>query len=328
MPKRSPVEQLDQAIEMILAAPHQPMVQLSARDTEGLAKIAEILRDMPRPDFKEALKLSLLETKPMKETLLIAKPATPSFVRPGVNNIVPYIVVDGAEEFIGFLESAFAGVERICVPRADGSIMHAEMGIGNSAIELAEASQEHPPRPCTIHLYVESADATYARAVRAGAVSVYAVADQPWGDRQGCVRDRFGNVWYIAMPNGWEPGPEGLRSVQPFLHLHNATTMIPFLQDAFGAEVLGIAKSEEGKLLHSTVKIGIATLEVNEAHGEAQPRPCYLHVYVPDADALYAQALKAGGIAVEPPSDKPYGERSAAVRDPFGNTWYVATYLG
>jgi PhnB protein len=327
MPKRSPAEQFDQEVEAVLAAPRNATLRpYSKADT--LAKIVEALRDLPRPDFKQALKLDLLRKEFMNENSTLAQPATPSFVRPGINNIVPYILVNGAESFIEFLTKAFEGTERLRMPKPDGSIMHAEVGIGNSAIELSEADAQHLPQPCTVHLYVDSADATYERALQAGAASVYPVADQPWGDRQGCVRDRFGNVWYIAMPNGWKPGPEGLRSVQPFLHLHHASTMIPFLQHAFSAEVLGIAKSDAGELLHSTVKIGIATLEVNEAHGEAQPRPCLLHVYVPDADALYAQALSAGAISVEPPATKPYGERSAAVEDPFGNTWYLATYLG
>jgi PhnB protein len=104
--------------------------------------------------------------------------------------------------------------------------------------------------------------------------------------------------------------------------------MIPFLQEAFGAEALGVAKSPEGAVLHGTIKIGTNTLELDEAHGEFQPMPCHLHVYVPDADAQYDRALRAGATSVEAPSDKPYGERSAGVKDPWGNTWYLATYRG
>ncbi len=330
MPKRSSATQLDQAMEaMLRSRGTQP--ESRAGDLNQLMAIAGMLRDMPRPDFKAALKSDLQRSTSVKEA--IAPPLAPpvakrTFVGPGFNNIAPYILVNGAASFIEFLKSAFHGVERIRVPKPDGSVMHAEVGIGNSVIELADANEQHPPRPAVVHLYVDSADATYARALQAGAQSVYPVADQPWGDRQGCVKDLFGNIWYVAMPNGWVPGPAGLRSVQPFLHLRDAHKIIPFLESAFGAEVLGIAKSPEGKLLHSTVKIGIATLEVNEAHGDFQTAPCYLHVYVPDADAVYAQALRAGATSVEPPTDKPYGDRSAAVNDPFGNTWFLATYLG
>jgi uncharacterized glyoxalase superfamily protein PhnB len=49
---------------------------------------------------------------------------------------------------------------------------------------------------------------------------------------------------------------------------------------------------------------------------------------VPDTDATYAQALAAGATGVTPPADAPYGDRAATVKDPFGNTWFLATYLG
>jgi uncharacterized glyoxalase superfamily protein PhnB len=104
--------------------------------------------------------------------------------------------------------------------------------------------------------------------------------------------------------------------------------MIPFAEAAFHAETLGVAKSPESQILHATIRIGHATFEIDEAHGEFQPTPCYLHMYVPDADACYADALRAGATSVEPLATKPYGECSAAVKDMFGNTWFLATYLG
>lgn len=253
---------------------------------------------------------------------------TPGHVRPGFNNIAPYILVAGAGRFIDFLKSAFAGTERIRVPRPDGSVMHAEIGIGNSVIELAEANPQFPARQAFVHLYVDDADATYKRALETGAKSIYGVADQPWGDRQGCVKDEFGNVWYIATAKGWTPGPDGLLTVQPFLHLRNADGMIPFAEAAFGAEALGVAKSDDGKVLHGTIRIGQATFEIDEANGDADVKPCYLHVYVSDVDAIYAEAMRAGAVSVEAPVDKPYGERACSVSDPFGNMWFLATYTG
>ena len=82
----------------------------------------------------------------------------PPFVRPGFNNIAPYIVVEGAARLIDFLKAAFGGVERIRVPQPDGSIMHAEVGIGDSVIEVADANEQYPARPTTVHLYVDNAD--------------------------------------------------------------------------------------------------------------------------------------------------------------------------
>jgi len=234
-----------------------------------------------------------------------------------------------AAQFMEFLKSAFDGIERMSMPTPSGSIMHAEVAIGNGAIEVSDGNEQYPTAPAAIHLYVDDPDATYARALRAGATSFYAPTDEhPSGDRWGAVKDPFGNHWYIAKPRGWTPGPEGLRSVQPYLHLREAHKMIPFLEASFGAEALGVHKSPEGAVLHGTMRIGNATLEIDEAHGEFQPMPCHLHVYVSDTDAVYAQALRAGASSIETPQDKPYGDRSAGVKDAWGNSWFIATYLG
>jgi len=248
------------------------------------------------------------------------------YVRPGLKTITPYIVVRDAARFIEFLKVSFEGTERLRVPAADGAILHAEVAIGNGAVEVSDESVAYAARPGAIHLYVEDADTTWGRAIGAGAEALYAVTDQPWGDRQGAVKDQFGNHWYIARA-GWTPGPEGIPSVQPFLHLREANGMIPFLETAFGGEALGVARSPQGELQHATVRIGNATLEIDEAREEFQPMPCYLHLYVPDTDAAYARALEAGAISIETPQNKPYGDRSAGVKDGWGNCWFVATYL-
>lgn len=245
----------------------------------------------------------------------------------GYRTIAPYIIVPRAGEFIEFLTKAFAGTERFRVPREPGTefIMHAEVTIGNSVIELADANEQFPPAPAAIHLYVDNADSMFARAIQAGATAIYEVGDHVSGDRQGAVRDPFGNVWYIAMIQGWTPGPEGVPSVQPYLHLRNSEKMIPFLENAFGGVVQGhVHASPEGHVLHATIQIGYNTLEIDEAHEEFQPMPCHLHLHIDDADAMYARALRAGATSIDAPSDKPYG-RSGGVKDPFGNSWYLTS---
>ncbi|MGB2624669.1 MAG: VOC family protein [Candidatus Acidiferrum sp.] len=330
MPKRSPAEQLDLAISAMLARPQARPVPRPSPEVAKLLTLVRPLRDLPRPEFKAALKSDLQRRTTMNEATAPApeSSATPHFRRPNFPNIAPYFLVKGAPQFIDFLVSAFDGTERIRVPRPNGDIMHAEVAIGDSVIELGDANEQYPSRPMTTHLYVPDSDASYAKAIQAGATSVYEVADQHWGDRQGCVMDPFGNRWYIATPKGWVPSEAGIRAVQPFLHLHDAHTFIPFVEVAFGAKATGVAKSSEGLVLHATIDIAGATFEIDEAHGEFQPTPFYLHVYVPDTDALYAQAVAAGAKSVTPPYTAPYGERSATVTDPFGNTWFLATYLG
>jgi PhnB protein len=258
-----------------------------------------------------------------------ARPTAP-FMRPGFHTITPYLVIPRAAQLIEFLKTSFAATERLRVPITDGSdlIMHAEVSIGNSIVELADANDAFPASPAAIHLYLEDADAAYHRAIQAGVASIYPPADQPWGDRQGAVKDASGNIWYIAKAGSWASDHPGeLLTVQPFLHLQAADKMIPFLENAFGAEALGVAKSPEGLILHATIKIGDATLEIDEAHDEFQPMPCHLHLYVPDTDAAYERALRAGATSQEAPITKDYGDRSAGVRDPWGNSWFLATHL-
>jgi uncharacterized glyoxalase superfamily protein PhnB len=250
-------------------------------------------------------------------------------VSTGYHTIAPYIIVPRAGEFIEFLKQAFDGTERFRFHRETGSefIMHAEVAIGNSVIELADANEQYPAAPMAIHLYVDDADSVFARAIEAGAKSIYPVGDHVSGDRQGAVRDPFGNLWYVAMIQGWTPGPEGVPSIQPYLHLRDSEKMIPFLEHAFGGMVQGhVPTSPEGHVLHATIQIGDNTLEVDEAHGEFQPMPCHLHLHVEDADAMYARAVRAGATSIDAPSDKPYG-RSGGVKDPFGNSWFMTSPL-
>jgi len=330
MPKRSPAEQLNQAIEEVLVALPSRSESKSGRSLAQVMSIARTLRFLPRASFRAALKSDLQRRTAMSEsTAASPAPAPPHFRRPGFPNIAPYFLVNHAPQFIDFLVSAFEGTERIRVPRPDGSVMHAEVGIGNSVIEMGDANQQYPQRFMTTHLYVPDARATYARALKAGATPIFSPTDEhPSGDLWGEAKDPFGNTWYIATRKGWSGGPEGVLTVQPYLHLRNAHDMIPFIEAAFSAKVTGVHKSPDGIVQHATIEIAGATFEIDEAQGETQPTQSYLHVYVPDTDAVYAQALRAGATSVTPPNTAPYGDRAATVKDPFDNTWFLATFVG
>jgi len=78
---------------------------------------------------------------------------------------------------------------------------------------------------------------------------------------------------------------------------------------------------------HATLQIGTSHLEMGEAQGPYQPMKSMFYLYVPDADAAYRRALVAGATSLHEPADQPYGDRSAAVKDVFGNIWYVATHV-
>lgn len=122
----------------------------------------------------------------------------PSYIPEGFGTITPYLVVDGVARLLDFLREAFGAEELGRYPAPDGRIMHAAVRIGDSILEMGEPPVESPPMPCSLHLYVEDAEAVYARAIESGGVSLYQPDLKPYGDLEGGVRDPSGNVWYIA----------------------------------------------------------------------------------------------------------------------------------
>ncbi len=250
-------------------------------------------------------------------------PKTVNYIREGFRAVSPYILVGGAAKFIEFMKEAFGAEERGRVPMPNGKIMHAEVRLGDSTIEMSDGNEQYGPSPVTIHLTVPDAEGAYRRALKAGATSLYEPATQFWGENESGVRDPFGNEWYITSPSEEYPQP----TVQPYLHLHDAEKIIPFLEAAFGAKATGVHKWPGGVIAHATVLIGDGQIEIDEAFRANRQTQCHLHLYVPDTDAVYAQALRAGATSIEVPNDKPYGDRSAGVKDAWGNSWFIATHI-
>lgn len=117
----------------------------------------------------------------------------------GYQAVTPYLIVPGVARLLTFLQRAFAATERHRFRRADGSIMHAEVRIRDSAVMLGEPTGEWPAMPASIYLYVEDCDAVYQRALDAGGSSVMPPTTMPhYGERYGGVKDPSGNVWWIA----------------------------------------------------------------------------------------------------------------------------------
>ncbi len=254
--------------------------------------------------------------------------AAPVRIPPGLHTVTPYLVVEGAATLIEFLQRAFGAEERMRFPRPENAdaIMHAEVMVGDSMIELADATAESSARRFELHLYVEDADAIYARAIAAGARSLHEPVDQPYGDREGGVADPFGNYWYIAT-HGKEIRPEGFHTLTPFFHVRGAAAFMEFLKQTFDAREASRFTSDEGTILHAVTFIGDSAVEIGEAHGPWQPMPAAMHVFVDDTDRVYERALRAGAQGLSAPSDQPYGQRVAGVLDQDGNRWYIATML-
>ena len=135
----------------------------------------------------------------------------------GYHSVTPYFVVQGVPRLLDFLKQAFDATEIFRMPRPDGTIMHAELRIGDSIVMLGEAMEEFPPRSSSIYLYVNDADATYQRALQAGATSTMEPADQFWGDRNAGVVDPAGNHWWIATHQEDVPPEELARRADAFM---------------------------------------------------------------------------------------------------------------
>ena len=88
------------------------------------------------------------------------------------------------------------------------------------------------------------------------------------------------------------------------------------------------AQAPDGTIVHAKMRFGgDAVVELSKAHGQYQPMPGLLHMYVPNADEVFARAIAAGATAVTPVAEQPYGERNGTLSDPFGNMWTVATHI-
>ena len=249
------------------------------------------------------------------------------YVPDGFHSLTPYLVCGGVAQLLDFLKEAFEAEETVRATRADGSITHACVRIGDSMLEMGEASGEWTPMPASLHLYVKNSAEVYQRALRAGAESLYEPRDMDYGDHEGGIKDPSGNHWYIAThTSGKHFVPDGLRSITPGLSVKSAAEFLVFLERAFGASVAFQNASPEGVVGHAKVQIGDSVLECSEAHGAWGRRPMAFHLYVPDADAVYKTAISAGGKSLSEPKDQPYGERSGGVVDAGGNHWYIATH--
>ena len=327
MPERDPAERFDDLVDAVLSGADVAASDVASLD--DLLLVANDLRGLPSDAFRERLGAELArlaEGAPTKGAAMASTSVRP--VREGFHTVTPYLHVERVTDLLAFLTQAFGAVETLRHPGSAGGL-HAEMSIGDSKVMMGG----HPgmaAKPAALHLYVEDADAVYARALEAGATTLHPLVDQPYGDREASVRDPFGNFWYIATHVATPASghrPPGLRAVTPYFHPRGTDRLIDFLRAAFGGEVTERHQAPDGSVQHAKVRIGDSFVEVGEAHGQWQPMPAALYLYVDDVDTVARHAVAAGAALLRSPENQPYGERVAYVEDPAGNIWYVATPL-
>jgi PhnB protein len=353
MPRRSLIEQLDDAVQELIGNPGASLPRGDV-GVDPLVRVAAELRDLPREDFKTRLKNDL------ERSISMATASAP--ITETRTFAAPRMTFKDAAKAIEFYKKAFGAQETMRFELETG-IPHAELVIGDSVIMLTDewpeggrySAETMGSSPVSISIQVPDVDAFVERAVAAGAKLAGPIADQFYGYREGTLLDPFGYTWGVstvkeemsveemhrrfraAMHEGEpkkataNPIPKGYRTVTPYLVAQDGPALLEFAKKAFGAEETFRAVGTAGGL-HGEVRIGDSMLMMGGGIPGKEFRSTSnthaLHLYVPDCDAVYKQALQAGATSLDKPRDQEYGERSGSVKDPAGNLWYIATHKG
>ncbi len=126
---------------------------------------------------------------------------------------------------------------------------------------------------------------------------------------------------------GVQPKPEGYHNVNAYLVVPGAAELIEFLQHTFDGEVKERMEAPDGRVEHAEVRIGDSIVMMGEPTERTETQPAHLYVYVNDTDETYDRALKNGAVSLMEPKDQFYGDRTAGVKDAFGNVWWLATHV-
>ncbi len=349
-------QQLDRAVEKIMSDRERQLPRVNSR-IAGILRIASELRDLPAEDFKARLKKDLVS----RATPMASAPRKASYIPAGSHTASACLVVRDAPAAIEFYKQAFGATELMRLDDPSGNIIHAQIKIGDSPIDIAPEQGKYNRSPQSlggstvpIALYVEDVDAFAEKAIAAGAKVIFPIDDWFYGDRSGRLEDPFGHMWIVSthkedvapeemtrrVAEWMKPlpsapaetpaaevagAPEGYHSITPYLQVKGASKLIGFLTNAFGAEeIFRVPRGDE--VAHAQLKIEGSMIEVADAIDKYQPNSTAIWLFVKDADATYARALKAGATTLHEPADQDYGDREASVKDPWGNHWYIGTH--
>jgi len=320
MPDLTLFEQLDQAVDALLAGAAQP--HLTDPALAGLIEIAATLRDLPDDRFKTRLAREL-NTEPQRRTPMTASAtAAPA----AIHSITPFITHPEGDKVIDFMKQTFDAEETARHPHGPDGFVAALKIADSDLLIMGGESVRGQERPAELHVYVKDCDAVYRRALNAGAApipspGVCEPSDRSYGERAGFVMDPFGNCWFIATSFGPSYLPQGRSHVTACIHSSKARAIADFAKRAFSAEMEDVHEAG-GRIMHAFVRIGEAMFELGEPDEERSRHGFYL--YTDDVDAVYHRAVAAGAVSIAPPADQPFGDRMAVLEDPVGNRWLPA----
>ncbi len=327
----------------------------------------------PRPSFARALRARLVEELGLDPLTAVPtielprrKPMTTTAPATRTAAATPYLTVHDGAAAIEWYVQAFGGEEQLRVVADDGTLGHAEITVGAARFML---SDEHPalgvvgPRTVggttvAIHLEVDDVDATYARAVAAGATALQEPADQPHGARHGTLLDPFGHRWMlsqqvedvpmdeyaarsagsgytvVAPPRQRATGPGG---VWASVYYRDAMAGIRFLVDVLGFEEQLVVENPpgSGNVVHSQLHwpeggiVSPGTYDPDNVYS-IPPGQQALYVVTADPQPVWERCQAAGVAVVQEPYTPEYDPDGwgFGVRDPEGNIWSFGTYAG
>ncbi|XP_024390476.1 uncharacterized protein [Physcomitrium patens] len=128
-----------------------------------------------------------------------------------------------------------------------------------------------------------------------------------------------------TKPVEWQM--KGHSTVSAYLVSKGAQKVIDFMIEMLNAHQMYKQTNEDGTVKHASLRIGDTVVMVTDANDEHPAQTVWMFVYVQDVDKTYELALSKGAESVEAPVDKPYGDRMGAIKDPAGNTWWIATHM-
>lgn len=136
------------------------------------------------------------------------------------------------------------------------------------------------------------------------------------------------------MTSAVKPIPEGYHTATPYLIIKDAAGAIEFYKNAFGASELFRMAQPDGRIGHAEIRIGDSPIMLADEFPEMGYRSpqslggsaVSIMLYVEDVDAVFNQAIAAGGEVQRPVEDKFYGDRGGSLTDPFGHVWHIATH--
>lgn len=159
--------------------------------------IATHVGDVPEDEVRRRA-AEMMQTPDESAATAEAETAEAFFFPRGLHRVAPYLHVNGAARMIDFLQQAFFAEAVEVYRETNGSVAHAKIRIEDTVIEMGDAREACSAMSAAFHLFVGNVDAIHLRAIAAGAISLFEPVDQPYGLREGGIKDPFGNHWYIA----------------------------------------------------------------------------------------------------------------------------------